>query len=148
MRKEINGSCCTRQMERRCKECNRYMRLIASVATLVTNCHVAGQEGRKVNQNKLLSKSAKLRQVTEHRVACPVSNKLFRFNPYESKCKICKSKVHQPQANYCQRESEAVHYTSSFYANIKTVECAYKRGICAMCGKQVLDTTSYKQSSK
>ncbi|ORY96278.1 cysteine-rich PDZ-binding protein-like protein [Syncephalastrum racemosum] len=71
-----------------------------------------GSEGRKLNQNKLLSKSAKI-----------------RFNPYESKCKICKQKVHQQQAHYCQ-------------------QCAYKRGICAMCGKQVLDTTSYKQSAK
>lgn len=31
---------------------------------------------------------------------------------------------------------------------IVLLDCAYKRGICAMCGKQVLDTTSYKQSSK
>ncbi|OAD71316.1 hypothetical protein PHYBLDRAFT_114593, partial [Phycomyces blakesleeanus NRRL 1555(-)] len=50
-----------------------------------------------------------------------------RYNPYESKCKICKAKLHQVKAHY---------------------SCSYKKGICAMCGKQVLDTTSYKQSSK
>ncbi|KAI9016276.1 PDZ-binding protein [Phycomyces nitens] len=66
---------------------------------------VAGSSGRKLNQNKLL------------------------FNPYESKCKICKAKLHQIKAHYCQA-------------------CSYKKGICAMCGKQVLDTTNYKQSSK
>lgn len=32
--------------------------------------------------------------------------------------------------------------------NRLNVGCAYKKGICAMCGKQVLDTSSYKQSSK
>ncbi|KAI8099448.1 PDZ-binding protein [Halteromyces radiatus] len=72
----------------------------------------AGQEGRKINQNKLLSKSAKI-----------------RFNPYEAKCKLCKSKVHQEKAHYCQA-------------------CSYKKGICAICGKQILDTSSYKQSAK
>ncbi|KAG2173624.1 hypothetical protein INT43_005042 [Umbelopsis isabellina] len=71
-----------------------------------------GGEGRKLNENKLLSKSAK-----------------SRFSPYESKCKICKSKVHQDKAHYCQG-------------------CAYKKGICAMCGKQVIDVSSYKQSAK
>ncbi|CAO3613318.1 unnamed protein product [Cunninghamella echinulata] len=52
-----------------------------------------------------------------------------QFNPYEAKCKLCKSKVHQDKAHYCQ-------------------SCAYKKGICAMCGKQVLDTSNYKQSAK
>ena len=26
--------------------------------------------------------------------------------------------------------------------------CAYKKGVCAMCAKQILDTTQYKMSSK
>ena len=25
--------------------------------------------------------------------------------------------------------------------------CAYKKGICSMCGKKIMDTKSYKQSS-
>lgn len=28
------------------------------------------------------------------------------------------------------------------------IDCAYKKGICAMCGKQVLDTSKYKQTAK
>mmetsp|Transcript_17662 Transcript_17662/g.42370 ORF Transcript_17662/g.42370 Transcript_17662/m.42370 type:complete len:98 (-) Transcript_17662:216-509(-) len=66
--------------------------------------------GRKLNENKLLSKKK-------------------RYAPYTggSKCKICKSSLHQ-QGMYCHG-------------------CAYHRGICAMCGKQVLDTTNYKQSA-
>lgn len=54
-----------------------------------------------------------------------------RFNPYKAKfegCRICKQKVHQVGSYYCQ-------------------PCAYKKGICSMCGKQIIDTKSYKQSS-
>ncbi|EFB28220.1 hypothetical protein PANDA_000210, partial [Ailuropoda melanoleuca] len=55
-----------------------------------------------------------------------------RFDPYGknkfSTCRICKSSVHQPGSHYCQG-------------------CAYKKGICAMCGKKVLDTKNYKQTS-
>ncbi|CAG8624832.1 1260_t:CDS:2, partial [Ambispora gerdemannii] len=67
---------------------------------------------RQLHENKLLSKPGK-----------------SRFKPYENKCKICKARVHQEHAHYCQG-------------------CAYKKGICAMCGKQILDTTMYRQSAK
>ncbi|KAI9204245.1 PDZ-binding protein [Polychytrium aggregatum] len=52
-----------------------------------------------------------------------------KFSPYEAKCRICKQNVHQRGSFYCQG-------------------CAYKNGICAMCGVQILDTKMYKQSSK
>ncbi|KAI9361199.1 PDZ-binding protein [Zopfochytrium polystomum] len=52
-----------------------------------------------------------------------------RFAPYEVKCKTCKARVHQQGSNYCQA-------------------CAYKQGICAMCGVQILDVKMYKQSTK
>eukprot|EP01112_Ceratiomyxa_fruticulosa_P014567 TRINITY_DN4188_c0_g1_i1.p1 TRINITY_DN4188_c0_g1~~TRINITY_DN4188_c0_g1_i1.p1 ORF type:complete len:103 (+),score=14.58 TRINITY_DN4188_c0_g1_i1:167-475(+) len=51
-----------------------------------------------------------------------------RFTPYEAKCKICKSPVTQGHT-YCQG-------------------CAYKKGICSMCGKLILDVKMYKQSMK
>ena len=44
-------------------------------------------------------------------------------------CRACKSSVHLAGAHYCQ-------------------SCAYKNGICAMCGTRVLDTTAYKMSSR
>ena len=44
-----------------------------------------------------------------------------------AKCKTCKSTLHQPEATYCQG-------------------CAYSKGICALCGAQILDTEKYKQS--
>ncbi|KAL2926836.1 Cysteine-rich PDZ-binding protein [Bienertia sinuspersici] len=41
---------------------------------------------------------------------------------------ICKQQVHQ-EGKYCHT-------------------CAYSKGVCAMCGKQVLDTKFYKQRYK
>ncbi|KAN0063735.1 hypothetical protein ACQY0O_003785 [Thecaphora frezii] len=55
-------------------------------------------------------------------------SKANRFNPMGSKCKLCKGTVTLDKATYCQG-------------------CAYKKGLCAICGKQILDTTKYKQSS-
>lgn len=43
-------------------------------------------------------------------------------------CRICKQKVHEPGRHYCQ-------------------SCAYKKGICSMCGVRILNTKSYKQSA-
>jgi hypothetical protein len=47
-------------------------------------------------------------------------------NPYSS-CKLCQAKLHQFGAHYCQ-------------------QCAYKKGICALCGCEILNTTYYRQS--
>lgn len=61
-----------------------------------------------------------------------LSAKKSRFNPYTSakfqQCRICRTSVHQAGSYYCQA-------------------CAYKKGICAMCGKKLLDTSKYRQSS-
>jgi hypothetical protein len=54
-----------------------------------------------------------------------------RYSPYSTsfqKCRICKQVVHQKSSYYCQ-------------------QCAYKKGICAMCGVKILDTKSYRQTS-
>ncbi|KAK9714915.1 hypothetical protein RND81_06G130400 [Saponaria officinalis] len=55
-------------------------------------------------------------------------SKKNRWTPYGTvKCIICKQQVHQ-NGKYCHT-------------------CAYSKGVCAMCGKQVLDTKHYKQSN-
>ena len=69
--------------------------------------------GRTVGENKLLS------------------SKKNRYNPTTSeftRCRICKTKVHQVGARFCQ-------------------ECSYKKAICAMCGIKMMSTKNYKQSS-
>lgn len=52
-----------------------------------------------------------------------------RYHPQSGvfkKCRICGQSVHQPEAYYCQ-------------------SCAFKKGICAMCGVRLVDTTKYNQ---
>lgn len=44
-------------------------------------------------------------------------------------CRACKAVIHMPGANYCQ-------------------QCAYRNGICAMCGVRVLDTALYQMSGR
>ncbi len=60
-----------------------------------------------------------------------LTSKKARNNPYSTKfekCRICKQVVHQVGSYYCQA-------------------CAYKKGICAMCGVKILDTKNYRQTS-
>ena len=55
-------------------------------------------------------------------------NRLLRrgkMQPYQKTCRICKKTLLQPGI-YCQ-------------------QCAYKRGVCSMCGKKILDTKEYRQ---
>ncbi|CAH3199184.1 unnamed protein product [Porites evermanni] len=67
------------------------------------------------------------RKVNENKL---LTQKKNRFNPYTTfnKCRICKQTVHQMHSHYCQKTF-------------------FPLGICAMCGKQVLDTTNYRQTS-
>ncbi|KAF8365781.1 hypothetical protein PRIPAC_83610, partial [Pristionchus pacificus] len=62
----------------------------------------------------------------------PAQNKLIGQNKktelVTKKCRICKCNCHQPGCHYCQN-------------------CAYQKGICAMCGKKILDTKCLKQTS-
>ena len=44
-------------------------------------------------------------------------------------CRACKGGIHLAGASYCQ-------------------SCAYKNGICAMCGTRVLAIDAYKMSSR
>ncbi|KAI0317161.1 PDZ-binding protein [Amylostereum chailletii] len=52
-----------------------------------------------------------------------------RFSPYSAKCKDCKQTVTQNRAKYCHG-------------------CAFKKGLCSICGKQILDTSGYSMVNK
>ena len=61
-----------------------------------------------------------------------LSSKKNRFTPLGKKetfrkCRVCKSYVHQKHAHYCN-------------------QCAYKAGVCCMCGKQVINEYTKKFS--
>ncbi|KAL0482167.1 hypothetical protein AKO1_013355 [Acrasis kona] len=51
-----------------------------------------------------------------------------RFSPYSANCTSCKAQLPNG-GKFCQA-------------------CAYKKGLCEICGKQVLDVKFYKQSNK
>lgn len=68
------------------------------------------------------------RKIGENKALTSAKN---RYNPTTTAfrmCRICRTKVHQPGSHYCQA-------------------CAYKKGICAMCGIKLLSIKNYKQSS-
>ncbi|RDB23336.1 Cysteine-rich PDZ-binding protein [Hypsizygus marmoreus] len=69
------------------------------------------------------------RKVGENKLLSRPGSSKNRFQPYQGKCKDCKQPVTQNKAKYCHG-------------------CAYKKGLCAICGKQILDTTGYVMSSK
>ena len=50
------------------------------------------------------------------------------FDPTSMKCRICKMTNVQKEYYYCQK-------------------CSYSKGICAMCGKKILDISMYKQKN-
>jgi len=73
--------------------------------------------GRKINENKLLKAN---RKVTPYgaKGAAKVAQK----------CKTCKQQIHQ---------------SGNIYCNL----CAYKAGVCSMCGTKILDIKAYKQTN-
>jgi len=67
--------------------------------------------GRKINENKLLTKSK------------------IKATPYGKtgdKCIECKKNIYT--GKFCQT-------------------CAYRKGVCNMCGKKIMDTKGYRQST-
>mmetsp|Transcript_15405 Transcript_15405/g.19600 ORF Transcript_15405/g.19600 Transcript_15405/m.19600 type:complete len:117 (-) Transcript_15405:431-781(-) len=88
---------------------------------------------RKINENKILTSQRPSARVSSGPPTSSVGperrqRKREGFNPYARKCKICNGSISLQGAYYCR-------------------DCSYKKGICAMCGKKVLDTSSYRQSA-
>jgi len=94
--------------------------------------------GQKISENKLLSSQHYkfTTSVKEVPIAKKSSKVILSSGDisktrvvalYADKCKICKSALHQP-GYYCQG-------------------CSYAKGICSMCGKKILDTSMYRQTS-
>lgn len=80
------------------------------------------------------------------------TNKLLsskgRYAPTALKCKTCGSNTQQDRATYCQCESASSVRLAAIGMLVlllllltrRCAACAYKRGICAICGKMVMDT--------
>uniref|UniRef100_A0A8D2ZTK7 Cysteine-rich PDZ-binding protein n=2 Tax=Scophthalmus maximus TaxID=52904 RepID=A0A8D2ZTK7_SCOMX len=94
--------------------------------------------GRRLNENKMLT------------------SKKARFDPYSktgfATCRICKSSVHQSGSHYCQGcayKKGKLKNGQGYWSReeLPTISSLKIPGICAMCGKKVLDTKNYKQTS-
>ncbi|KAK1921944.1 hypothetical protein DB88DRAFT_496648 [Papiliotrema laurentii] len=81
---------------------------------------------RKIGENKLLTARARAAPYAKPGLAGASRGKI---NTYGGKCIDCKQPVAQNNATRCHK-------------------CAYKKGLCAICGTLVLDTSRYKQSAK
>ena len=122
--------------------------MVCRISLIPRFSHAHTGETRLVTiTNAILSES-------KHLLSCS------RFTPYTkfTKCKICKQTVHQAGSHYCQGmyHTHLLPLTQPGYTSSVCVPmalplcvagCAYKKGICAMCGKQILDVKDYKQSS-
>ncbi|GAA6010675.1 hypothetical protein JCM10207_007801 [Rhodosporidiobolus poonsookiae] len=85
--------------------------------------------GRKVGENKLLSSKSRYSPYAPggSKAGGSGAGKTGDASGSVGKCLTCRTTVARAGAKYCQ---------------------AYKGGVCALCGKQVLDTKQYKMSSK
>ncbi|ORX40681.1 hypothetical protein BD324DRAFT_611766 [Kockovaella imperatae] len=83
---------------------------------------------RKIGENKLLTARARASPYAKPGGAGAGISK-GKINTYGNKCIDCKQSVQQNYATRCQK-------------------CAYKKGLCAICGNIVLDTSRYKQTTK
>ncbi|KAK4336450.1 Cysteine-rich PDZ-binding protein [Rhodotorula toruloides] len=122
-----------------CAKCEKKIAKERVAATDVWSA--PGSSGRKIGENKLLS--AKARYSPYAPAASGSGSGAGAKGKGKGKevdvaggkggavgrCEVCKTVVARPGAKYCQG-------------------CAYKKGLCALCGKQILDVSGYKQSMR
>ncbi|WWD03549.1 hypothetical protein V865_001602 [Kwoniella europaea PYCC6329] len=104
-----------------CKKCEKKLSTVAAPDPFQPSSST-----RKIGENKLLSARARASPYVKPGAG---GVKKGSINPYGNKCIDCKQSVQQNNASRCQK-------------------CAYKKGLCAICGNLVLDTSRYKQTTK
>ncbi|KAF8159485.1 PDZ-binding protein [Crassisporium funariophilum] len=108
-----------------CKKCESKLSKVAAPDPFTASSSSIKDGTRKVGENKLLSRPGS----SKNRFQASLLLIHVHKKPYQGKCKDCKQPVTQNKAKYCHG-------------------CAYKKGLCSICGKQILDTTGYVMSSK
>ncbi|KAF9643174.1 hypothetical protein BDM02DRAFT_3104769 [Thelephora ganbajun] len=101
-----------------CKKCEKKLSKVAAPDPFISSSSAIKEGTRKVGGGNALLSRPG-----------PSKTKFGPPSPYASKCKDCKQTTTQNGAKYCHG-------------------CAYKKGLCSICGKQILDTTGYQMSSK
>ncbi|KZP19390.1 hypothetical protein FIBSPDRAFT_920169 [Athelia psychrophila] len=105
-----------------CKKCEKKLSKVAAPDPFTATSSSVKDGSRKIGENKLIGRPSVGGSGSG-------SGSKNRYQPYQSKCKDCKQPTTQNKAKYCHG-------------------CAYKKGLCSICGKQILDTTGYVMSSK
>ncbi|ETW78638.1 hypothetical protein HETIRDRAFT_155876 [Heterobasidion irregulare TC 32-1] len=102
-----------------CKKCEKKLSKVAAPDPFTSTSSSIKDGSRKVGENKLIGRPGPSK----------AGGSKSRFQPYGGKCKDCKQTVTQNRAKYCHG-------------------CAFKKGLCSICGKQILDTTGYAMQNK
>ncbi|KZV65169.1 hypothetical protein PENSPDRAFT_638679 [Peniophora sp. CONT] len=103
-----------------CTKCEKKLSKLAAPDPFKSSSSSIKEGSRKVGENKLLGRAG---------TAGGSKTRYSPYGNYGTKCKDCKQPVTQNKAKYCHG-------------------CAFKKGICSICGKQILDTSGYAMSSK
>ncbi|WWC64674.1 uncharacterized protein I303_107285 [Kwoniella dejecticola CBS 10117] len=107
-----------------CKKCEKKLSTVAAPDPFKPSSST-----RVIGENKLLSARAKSSPYAKPGGGGGGGVKKGSVNPYQ-KCIDCKQPAQQNNATRCQK-------------------CAYKKGLCAICGNLVLtDIARYKQTAK
>jgi hypothetical protein len=85
-------------------------------------------DGRKIGENKLLSKANKSTKYAPSQDFLLNMLTYCRFSPYGGVCESCHGRTNRAGAKFCHA-------------------CAYQKG-CCVHGKKILDTSGYKQTTK
>ena len=103
-----------------CSDCEKKLKKLVTMDTWKSGSSNAGvgrgsDAGRRLGENKLLGKK-RFGNLSGMRQAGG-----GMAGGGSKRCRLCKGMLHANQELYCQH-------------------CAYKNGLCTMCGKQVTDT--------
>lgn len=97
----------------------------------VASSSAAGGKAGKLGESKLLSNVrytlSLIDRLSIHNIStlCGLTPMYpSRFDPLNSRCKECKRSLHSQNVSYCQT-------------------CAYKKGLCSMCGVKILDISRH-----
>ncbi|KNZ45803.1 hypothetical protein VP01_779g5 [Puccinia sorghi] len=105
---------------------------------------------RKIGENKLLVESTSKNRYTPYASSASSSSKPNQ-PPHSliGRCLTCKANVARPSAKYCQACACFLTDLGALSIPLNKITMAiYANGLCAMCGKIVIDVTYSQQCSK
>ncbi len=131
--------------------CSQKLSKVAAPDPFTSSSSSIKDGSRKVGENKLLTRpgSSKNRFQVKSRFLVDMCS-----NNIHSRIKG-NVKIASRQSPRIKQSTVMVRYHSSCLSNLfpltsstRISGCAYKKGLCSICGKQILDTTGYVMSSK